>query len=307
MRLVSFQDQSLGERCVRSNMIGVLLYSHESEPITRAILAAPEMGFEIIALSLSDLLERVAIFDQIDSEGNASICWTLPCSKRIVNSNEFYLINRVLSMPEELFEGFEQEDRAYAKEEFRAYLAFAIESFPHCSSKPGPFGLCGNSFSLPQQWEQIKEATDQLLVPDYYLGNISLCPLGGTGVVYSMPYNYYYWRSDESLPIPADSSLAFVRPRGIPVIGCLVGTSFFKVFPYYSSDSLDAHQIQVLERIGPVLVKIFKYESAECLLFVEGNSITFGMISNVLYASKKKEWLAQAVIAALKNEILGYA
>jgi len=61
--------------------------------------------------------------------------------------------------------------------EFRAYLAFAIEAFPSSFSKPGPFGLSGNRFSLPRQWEMIKKAEFTCDSPKYYLENMNFCPL----------------------------------------------------------------------------------------------------------------------------------
>lgn len=131
-------------------MISVLLYSHSFEPITQVLLNSFDQdGGGLIKISLSELLNNSCIFDEIDEQ--IKLSWNFSNGLKITNSDQHYLINRVLSIPEEIFSDFAKEDRSYSLSEFRAYLAFAIEAFPNSFAKPGAFGLSGNRFSLPRQ------------------------------------------------------------------------------------------------------------------------------------------------------------
>lgn len=134
----------------------ILLYSHPDEPITQALLSSElDQNFNMIKLSLVTLLQDITIMDEFNNF-DIKIEWQLPSGLKIFNSSDFYLINRVLSVPETLVCDFAEEDRNYSLSEFRAYLAFALEAFPYCFSRPGAFGLSGNRFSLLRQWEIVK-------------------------------------------------------------------------------------------------------------------------------------------------------
>lgn len=145
-------------------MTPILLYSHAKEPITQILLSSTlDQKCGLIKLSLEDLLNKASIIDELNHD-EVKINWNFPSGLKILNSNNFYLINRVISVPEEIFNDFSEEDRLYSMSEFSAYLAFAIEAFPNSFSKPGPFGLSGNRFSLPRQWGMIKKAEFTCLV-----------------------------------------------------------------------------------------------------------------------------------------------
>ena len=117
-------------------MTPILLYSHVNEPLTRAVLSSKlDQTHGLIKLSLETLLEQVNILDELN-EYEAKIDWTFPSGEKVSNSNSFYLINRVLSVPEKLFKDFAEQDKLYSLSEFRAYLAFVIEAFPNAFSRP---------------------------------------------------------------------------------------------------------------------------------------------------------------------------
>lgn len=268
----------------------ILLYSHAEEPVTSVILSTSELdlGFDFVKLSLESLLKSTNIFDEL-VENEVKIQWTLSSGIKIINSEYHYLFNRVLSVPEKIFEDFAEEDRAYSISEFRAYLAFAIEAFPKCSAKPGAFGLSGNRYSLPRQWQLVKKADLSLAVPNYYLGDLSSISVK-EALVYSSPYNYYYWKPNKN--DCNRTSFAFERPKGIPVICCVIGNKV-TAFPYQEDDKICTGHLPKIEAVGRMLAQTFNYDIAEVLLFSDDPSgLSFGMISNVPYASRKKEWFS---------------
>lgn len=280
-------------------MIPVLFYSHVAEPVTQAILTSGlDKDLSLVKLSLSNLLKDTSIFDEINND-EVKIEWTLPSGEKIHNSEKYYLLNRVLSIPDELFEDFDSVDKTYSMSEFRAYLTFAIESFPKCSAKPGPFGLSGNRFSLPRQWETVSKAKLPLAVPEYYLGDLSLIE-PNSNLVYSTPHNYYFWKPNKDLH--DSSSFAFERPPGIPII-CSVAGDEVEVYPYQQDEQINSSGTLLFKELAFRLAHLFDSPIAEILLFFDTSLISFGMISNIPYASKNKPWFKSLLRSFLQKEL----
>lgn len=283
-------------------MTPILLYSHADEPITRALLSSTLDQSGLIKLPLKALLDEACIIDEFDNE-EVKIDWSFPSGLRITNSNDFYLINRVISVPEEIFCDFSEEDKLYSISEFRAYLAFAIEAFPNSFSKPGAFGLSGNRFSLPRQWETIKRAKCTFKTPNYYLGNMEFCPLMGD-LVYSNPFDFYYWKPNLDVIDIDKTSFVFLKPSGKPVVSFVIGERV-KIFYCQSSDEISLKMNLLLKENSLLISRLFNHPIAEILFFVEENSFTFGMISCVPYASNKKDWFLENISLYFEEKLMG--
>jgi hypothetical protein len=265
----------------------VLIYSHPDEPITQALFSSElDRKFGMIKLSLDSLLKDTVIIDEFD-ESKVKIDWTLPSGEKVLNSENFFLINRVLSVPENLFHDFSEEDRLYSLTEFRSYLAFALEAFPFYFSKPGAFGLSGNRFSLPRQWEMVRQLNCLIQVPNYFLGNVKFCDLKGD-LVYSEPFNYYYWKPGQKI---RNTAFVFEKPKGKPCVACLIGDQI-EVFFYHSCDQLSEEYSNLVKEKSRIISQLFNYSIAECLFFIDDKDINFGMITNIPYASRHKNWFS---------------
>ncbi len=284
-------------------MYGLLLCSDVREPVSQILIKHfDKISIPLIFLSLEDLLKQVEIFDEI-IEGVTKIGWTLPQGRKVTNSKECFLINRALSVSESLFDDFHLLDKEYALAEFRAYLTFAIESFPLTLARPGPGGLSGNRFSLPQQWNMVQKSGIDLSIPDYYFGHANYSPFKNSNcVVRTTPYNYYYWRPGVPSCKNEEVNFCFLRPPGDPIICSVLGKKVF-VFPYLNQQNITELIESKLLKISQTLAIAFNYAIAECLFFVEGDKITFGMISNIPYASRRKEFFAPFLIQAC-NEFI---
>lgn len=284
-------------------MIPILLYSHPEEPITKALLSSlltQKKGF--INLPLKVLLDEVSIIDEFDHE-DIKIDWTLPSGLRITNSSDFYLINRVISVPEEIFYDFSEEDKSYSVSEFRAYLSFAIESFPNSYLKPGAFGLSGNRYSLPRQWETIRnsEWCNAIKTPEYYLGNMDYCNLKGD-LVYSNPFDFYYWRQNRMLVDVNNASFVFIKPIGKSVVSFVCG-DYAKIFCYEILDEISATMVHYLTEKSLLISRLFNHPIAEILFFIDGDTVTFGMISCIPYASSKKDWFCEKIYRYFETKL----
>lgn len=279
----------------------VLLYSHEAEPVTKALLTSHlDKDLTLVKLSLNDLLKDTIIFDEIYND-EVKIEWTLKSGEKIRNTEDYYLLNRILTVPQEIFDEFDTADRAYSMSEFNAYLTFAIESFPKCSGKPAPFGLSGNHFSLPRQWDIVMKSNLNMVVPRYYLGNLSSISKK-PNFVYSTPHNYYFWK-----PCPDNNnnySFAFERPVGEPIICCVIGDNV-EVYAYQQDDQIHLSDSYLIKEIAFRLAHLFDSPISEILLFYDASKISFGMISNIPYASKNKPWFNTLLQSFLKKKLIG--
>lgn len=281
-------------------MRALLVYSHDKEPVTQALIHSDfSKKIDTIKISLEEFINNITVFDEFD-HCKTKIHWTLSSGIEVHNSEEFYLINRVLSIPEDIFHDFSEEDQSYCIAELTAYFTFALEAFPVCFTKPGAFGLSGNRFSLPRQWEIVRQSQLLLEVPNYYLGNMNFSELEGE-VIYSRPSNFYYWKPNSNLKDQTD--FAFIKPKGIPIIACVLG-NFIEFFFYDLNQKISEDVNCLLKDFSIKLLEIFKHSIAEILFFVDDGKITFGMISNVPYASKTKPWFSNLVSSFFENEIM---
>jgi hypothetical protein len=261
-------------------MKSVLLYSHPEEPVTCALLKRKDIVYPI---SIKKFIDEVVIFDEINVESQ-KITWRFSNGDLIENDKQHYLINRVLGFSDTLFDDFEESDRSYAQSEFKAYLTFAIEAFPYTSARPTAFGICGNRYSLPRQWEMVKESQLHLTTPLYFLGNLSQFKKP-QNLVYSEPYNYYKWR-----PSISNASFAFVRPKGEPVISLVLGEEV-SIYTYHTQVILSKDQLDKIKNILQQLRILFSLEIFEALIFVDNDQFHFGMVSNIpLYTCKKPQF-----------------
>lgn len=281
----------------------ILLYSHPNEPITKALLSSTLIEQnDLIDLPLKALLNEVCIIDEFDHK-EIKIHWTLHSGLEITNSDDFYLINRVISVPEEIFCDFVEEEKQYSISEFRAYLAFAIEAFPNSFSKPGAFGLSGNRYSLPRQWEIIRRSNLSIETPSYYLGNMEFCTLQGN-LVYTTPFDFYYWKPNHDLIDDDKSSFAFLKPSGKPVVACVIGDNI-KIFSCEDSDGISMRMSSLLMKNTLLISHLFNYSIAEILFFVEEDNFTFGMISCVPYFSSKKKSFLENICHYFEDKLTG--
>jgi hypothetical protein len=248
----------------------VLLYSHPNEPVTHALLANES---DVYPISIKKFLDSAVIFDEID-QNNQKIQWSFPDGIEIRNDHENYIINRVFGIPDSLFKDFDENDRRYAQSELRAYLTFSLEAFPCSFGKPSAFGLCGNYYSLPRQWEMVKGSNIKIKIPHYFLGNLSH-HFHIPGLVCSQPYSYYSWK-----PSISNTSFGFIRPEGEPVIACAIEDDV-SIAPYHQKFKLPEKIKETILEVNTQIASLFSLKIFEVLFFVKDTELVFGMASNI--------------------------
>lgn len=263
----------------------ILLYSHEKEPVTDSLLKKFKQAYPI---SLNNFLNNVSIFDEISDTG-ASVWWKLPDGKEVTNCENTFLINRVLSVNEELFDQFDEEDRSFALSELRAYLTFALSVFPKAFGRPSAFGLNENRYSLMRQWDIVRKQNLNVGTPEYFLGDLTHVK-GNPKLVCSDPFDYYFWRPSQKV-----SSFGFIQPSGQSVVVFFVGKKIL-VHAINNEHSLSRNMTHLLEEYAIKLHNIFNYEIFEALFFVNHNEICFGMISPLPIFSSRKSGFVERII-----------
>lgn len=126
------------------------------------------------------------------------------------------------------------------------------------------------------------------------------CQLEGE-IVYSKPSNFYYWKPN---PIIKDqTAFAFEKPKGIPIVACTTGTHI-EVFPYESHHSISLKDYALIKEQILILSRLFNYSIAEALFFLDNQQVSFGMISNIPYASRNKPWFSNMICSFFVQAIL---
>lgn len=137
--------------------------------------------------------------------------------------------------------------------------------------------------------------------PKILFGKYGFLPLKGD-LVYSNPFDFYYWKPNHLVDID-NVSFAFLRPKGKPVVASIIGDKV-KVFCCNTHDEIHSKMNLILQEYATQIYRLFNYPIAEILFFVEDDSFIFGMISNIPYASSKKEWFSEHVCAYFEVNLL---
>jgi len=131
---------------------------------------------------------------------------------------------------------------------------------------------------------------------------MEFCTLKGN-LVYTNPFDFYYWKSNYDLIDIDKTSFAFLKPPGKPVVGCVIGDNV-EIFCCESSDEISITLNLHLRKNSLLISRLFNYSIAEILFFVEEESFTFGMISCVPYASNKKDWFPGNVSLYFEDKLM---
>ncbi len=280
----------------------LLIHDNQPDPIVSAILSAQDQWPEpIVSLSVEKILQDATIFDEIE-DGQPHLSWTFSDPKigTIHNHPEIKLVNRLRSVPSALFADFHSEDRDYALTEFHAYMTFALNAFPVKLNAPGFFGLAGNQYPLPIQWDLVTKASLGLAVPSYYLGAAFHCPFDfkSQPVILNHTYGYRHWKPG-GLP-NSPSVFALLRPQGDPYFCLVIGDQSLAL----AGPGAPPLNPDLSDRLRSLAVKISEVLAspiAEILFFVSGDKITFGVLDIVPAATTGHPLFGDLVIRGLQG------
>lgn len=103
----------------------IVIVSHSLDETITKCLGNNISKFKTILtiVSLRELLNDYEIFDEVNDSGT-SIKWIKELNH--ISNADYYLLNRVIYIPNDLFSNFNQTDREYAQREFEAYLGFSF-------------------------------------------------------------------------------------------------------------------------------------------------------------------------------------
>ena len=245
-------------------------------------------------LSVQELLNEAEIEDEI-KDGCPFLHWKWN-DFEIKNKKDVHLINRVISLNHDLFSDFHPEDQNYAHEEFSAYLMFALEAFPSKLGAPGAYGLAGDLFPLPHQWQLIEENLN-IATPQFYIGPVQFFNNHSQKIkkpiLAQSLYDYYRWHPKMDLHShlvkEEENKMVFIyeRPEGEPYVS-FVSDQNVSLWSVQEKKKALSHTIEMeLSALSLKISQILKLPLAEILFFVEGSHITFGMASNIMMSLHK--------------------
>jgi hypothetical protein len=260
----------------------LLIYTDSQEPITHLLLDN-QQALGLKALCAKELLEEECqIFDTFNPE-KTEINWFSPKFGNITNSEDILVINRVTHVPIDWFTDFQLSDREYARNEFWAYLAFALNAFPQISEKPGPAGLNSGCYPLTEQWKRVNFLSQgSLSTPDFFIGPAELAPKEWNQMaICTQPYSFYDWKEVPYESKEADSLFCMKKPNGFPILASVVGENVAFCYKEETPDVCIAELEAKLRQISLAISSHFQFFVSEVLFFYEKNKITFGMIYNI--------------------------
>ncbi len=274
----------------------ILIVSHSlDETITRCIMDnKKKIKANITIISLQELIADYEIFDEVSDSGTC-IKWYKGSDQYISNVDHF-LLNRVLYVPNTLFNNFIKVDREYAQRELEAYIGFSFNAFSGIGNQLAN-GSCVESISLPQQWSRVKKEFN-INVPNYYWGPIYNNSLNNKDIlVYSQIYNFLNWSVTGALP-KEKHVFCFEKPQGQPVFILSVGNEQLittgVILP-----------IEIQDRLKTITRKINKFLNhfiSEILIFVNGMDLHFGCINPEIIRSNENSDFERFICNNLVNE-----
>lgn len=244
--------------------------SSRSEAITKWILNTQSTSPTIDVVFIGDLLNKYDIQDRL-SDKEVCIQWYKK-DKIKYSNHSHHLLNRIIYIERELFGSFKAQDQDYARREFEAYLGFALNSFVKVQNI-AVNGVCEQIYSLPQQWNLIKEKLN-LPIPNYYWGAKSYFPFGkNINVVHSTIFNFLNWSA--STNSNNLTGFCFEKPIGEPIFILSVGSSRLITANLILTDT----QLDILEKALYQIKRVFNYFIFELLVFVNKNELSFGCVN----------------------------
>lgn len=278
----------------------LLIHDNQLDPVVSAIMATQNLWQEpIVSLSIDQILKEATIYDEID-DGNPVLSWTFPDIGTITNSRDVKLINRMRAVPRSIFSDFHPDDQEYAQTEFHAYMTFALNAFPVKLNAPGFFGLAGNQYPLPLQWDLIKKSSLGVSVPSYYLGAAAHCPFDGERdpLIFNHIYGYRHWKPG-GVPT-GTSTFAVLKPQGFPYF-CLVAGTQALLMEGPHGQALDPDLADHVRSLGIKAAATLGSTIAEILFFIEGHHITFGVLDITPAATVRHPQFQSVVYQGLKD------
>lgn len=197
------------------------------------------------------------------------------------------LINRVLALEQQ---GGSEDAAPGSYFKLWKELSKTLTAQPSVIGRPGPLSFATQAAALNYQWESVRKEIADIDTPEYYFGDRTLIPSGlsGTDVFFSDPECLHFWGKTE-IPDPRWQLLprAFVvkRPPGV-LVAATVALGSVMVNRLDREPLTDA----MSERICGYAQNMARQWNAgisECLFFVDGNRVTFGMHTASLMISSK--------------------
>lgn len=282
----------------------ILLYSHTSDPLTKAILDNEALKNKVTPVSIQNFMDECQVHDSIINQ-KINVSWKIPGKLEITNQSKQKIVNRIVNIPDELFNDFHEEDREYAKTEYIAYFNFSLHQFQNILGKPGQYGIMGNQYPLNVQWEIAR--SKGYTVPNYFWGEHQYLPQMSTNALITSRSltQFYNWKKNYSELTFSEKEdwLFYERPAGIPVLIYGFLGNHHHEYPSFSQ-VLSDEEVFILYRESEKIAANFEFPIYEMLLFYDTafGKVEFGMINSVFQGVRNQGAFRNFVTKAIQSE-----
>jgi hypothetical protein len=193
--------------------------------------AAERRRTPVLTVSSSDLVNELEVQDRI-SAGRTRLVWRLG-DVRLDGAAVTGVHNRLDDLDFGAF-GVPTSSAAFAWRELRAYLIFALSSFPRVVNPPEGQALSGRGESASRQWRRLKAG---ISCPRWWFGRPAELPAWarrpGRRLATSDPWEPPCWRPVDLDAVPGTGLRLFYEiPPGHPIDVWLVGGELWVHSPY---------------------------------------------------------------------------
>ena len=190
----------------------LLLGRGTSRTLTIIERAARARGLSTVRLDSRALVHDLTVCDAVNGQGKVEIEWQVG-DVTFTDQHVAGVINLLDDLEFAEFNHVRAEDRLFAWREWRAYLSFALSSFPNVINPPLGQHLSGTTRSLCFQWLAMQELDSSIAVPRWVYGLRRDFPLfyqrPCRTVVSTDPFDLRRWERDPDQWVDPDKPYLF--------------------------------------------------------------------------------------------------
>ncbi|MCP3161686.1 hypothetical protein [Myxococcus qinghaiensis] len=269
------------------------------DPLANLLGALPDLPWRVTRKKVSELLLEHGIrFSQEDA-------WlSFPETAPALPPSTPVVLNRVIEISDNTRAALSGGTSHLSRGQVTYALTQVLSRYPRVIGTPGVCSPVGNLVPLVNQWRMLEARLPGLKTPrfKYGYGPEPIDPAPFTRAIWKSPFDFYTWKVSDAPPKEHWDSFVVDRPEGIPILASFLGDST-RLVPLAPDVAIPDTVRQELHALTPVLREVFGAIMGECLLFLDGQALTFASFSHHLSASARQPHFQELMLEGLTSEL----